>query len=90
MYQAIPGSFCAIKLLHQRDRQKLTLSFVIIQIRTMGRGLQKNGQHAFAWVFGSLWWLDQEREQHGEPCVCMINFGQIFNILLTSVAGELK
>ena len=69
MYQAIPGSFCAIKLLHKRDRQKLTLSFVIIQIRTMGRGLQKNGQRAFAWVFGSLWWLDQEREQHGEPFV---------------------
>lgn len=54
MYQAIPGSFCAVKLLHKRDRQKLTLSFVFIQIRTMGRGLQKNGQRESLVACGDL------------------------------------
>ena len=38
-----------------------------------------------SWVLGSLWWLDQERKQHGRQfAVCMINFGQIFYILTTS------
>ena len=48
---------------------QLTLSCAIIQIRTIARGLQKNGQHTFGWVLGSLWWLDQEREQHGRHFV---------------------
>ena len=43
----------------------LTLPCAIVRIRTIGRGLQKNCQRTFAWVLGSLWWLDQEREQHG-------------------------
>ena len=47
----------------------LTLSFAIVRIHTIGRGLQKNGQRAFAWVLGSLWWLDREREQHGQHFV---------------------
>ena len=47
----------------------LTLSCAIVRIRTIGRGLQKNGQRTFAWVLGSLWWLGQEREQHGQHFV---------------------
>ena len=43
--------------------------FVRNWIRTIGRGLQKNGQRTFAQVLGSLWWLDQEREQHGRHFV---------------------
>ena len=44
-----------------------------------------------SWVLGSLWWLDQERKQHGRQfAVCMINFGQIFYILTTSAAREVK
>ena len=43
----------------------LTLSFAIVRIHTIRRGLQKNGQRAFPWVLGSLWWLDHESEQHG-------------------------
>ena len=40
---------------------------------------------------GYLWWLTLAREQHGRQfALCMIHFGQFFNILSTSTANELK
>ena len=43
---------------------------------------KKNGQRTFARVLGSPWWLDEETEQCGRQfAVCMINFGQICDIL---------
>ena len=47
---------------------------------------KKNGQRTFARVLGSPWWLDEETEQCGRQfAVCMINFGQICDILSTDV-----
>ena len=40
-----------------------------LALNTIRRSLQKNGQRAFAWVLGCLWWLDQEREQDGQHFV---------------------
>ena len=40
---------------------------------------------------GYLWWLALAREQHGRQfALCMIHFGQFFNILSTLTANELK
>ena len=66
------------KSLHTACR--LTLSCAIVQIRTIRRDLQKNGQRTFAWVLGSLWWLDQEREQHGRHFVSVWSIVVKFSI----------
>ena len=53
------------------------------------RVCRKIGQRALAWVLGDLWWLALEREQNGRQFdVCIINFGQFFDILLISTANE--
>lgn len=53
------------------------------------RVCRKIGQRALAWVLGDLWWLALEREQNGRQFdVCIINFGQFFDILSISTANE--
>ena len=53
------------------------------------RVCRKIGQRALAWVLGDLWWLALEREQNGQQFdVCIINFGQFFDILSISTANE--